>query len=158
MGVRSWPVGVAGMMLALSACGQASAGDPASSTSNHGGAVQFAASQTCTPGAGPECQAVGDEHVVTPSEFTRVGVVTATPAADGSAAVDVVFDTQGATAFLEASRQVVEKGESGRLVLRIDDQVISAVRVPSAVAVTQMHIVLPDHLHAQDVVRQITEG
>jgi len=82
----------------------------------------------------------------------------ATPAADGSAAVDVVFDTQGATAFLEASRQVVEKGESGRLVLRIDDQVISAVRVPSPVAVTQMHIVLPDHLHAQDVVRQITEG
>lgn len=113
---------------------------------------------TCTPGSGPECQAVGDEHVVTPSEFTRAGVVTATPAADGSAAVDVVFDPEGATAFLEASRQVVDKGDSGRLVLRINDQVISTVRVPGAVAVTRLHISLPDHLHAQDVVRQITEG
>ena len=162
MGIRSRHVGMAGVLLALGACGQAPAGDPGeltTSTSNPGGAVHLAASQTCMPGSVAECQAVGDEHVVVaPSEFTRVGVVTATPAADGSAAVDVVFDPEGATAFLEASRQVVDEGDSGRLVLRINDQVICAVRVPSTVAVTRLHISLPDHLHAQDVVRQITEG
>ncbi len=145
-------------MLALGACGQATTGDPAPSSSNPGGAVQFAVSLTCKPGSGPECRAVGDEHVVSPSEFTRVGVLTATPAPDGSAAVDVVFDPEGATAFLEASRQVGDKGDRGRLVLGINDQVISAVRVPSAVAVTRLHISLPNHLRAQDVVRQITEG
>jgi hypothetical protein len=153
---------MAGVLLALGACGQAPAGDPGeltASPSDPGGAVHLAASQTCTPGSVAECQAVGDEHVVVaPSEFTRVGVTTATPAADGSAAVEVVFDAAGAAAFLEASRQAADKGESGRLVLRVDDQVISAVRVPSAVAVTQLHISLPDHLQPQDVVRQIGES
>ena len=161
MGIRSRHFGVAGVLLALGACGQAPAGDAGeltTSTSNPG-AVHLAASQTCTPGSVAECQAVGDEHVVVaPSEFTRVGVTTATPAADGSAAVEVVFDAEGAAAFLGASRQAADKGESGRLVLRVDDQVISAVRVPSAVAVTQLHISLPDHLQPQDVVRQIGEG
>ena len=85
----------------------ASADDPATPTSSSGGAVHFAVSQTCEPGSGPDCQPIGSEHVVTPAESTRVGVVTATPAADG-AAVDVVFDSDGATAFQELSEKVVQ--------------------------------------------------
>lgn len=102
---------------------------------------------------------MGDEYVVVAaSEFTRVGVATATPAPDGRAAVDVAFDTQGATAFRETSSRVLRKGYRGRLVLEVDDQVLSAVRVPSSVVAPQLPIFLPDHLHAEDVVRQIRGG
>ncbi|HEX5969779.1 MAG TPA: hypothetical protein VFY88_14975 [Intrasporangium sp.] len=121
--------------------------------------MQFAVSPTCIPGSGADCEAVGDEHVViNPSDFARAGVTTAAPADDSSAAVDVVFDSEGAAAFSKASSEVAQKGDGARLVLAVDDQVLSAVRVPSPVEVTKMRIVLPGHLHAEDVARRITGG
>ena len=157
--IRSWQVGVAGMLLTLGACGQAKAGDPVASTSDRGGAIGLAVSQTCTPGSRPDCEAIGDEYViVAPSDFARVGVTTATPAPDGSGAVDLVLDAEGARAFSEASGQVAQKGDDGRLVLSVEAEVLSAVRVPTPVAVKHMQISLPDHLRAEDVARQISGG
>ena len=85
-------------------------------------------------------------------------MTSAIPAADGSAAVDVVLDTEGAREFSAAAGQVAEEGDGGRLVLRVDGEVVSAVRVPAAIAVTQLQISLPDHLRADDVARQINDG
>lgn len=64
VGIRSSHVGIVGVLLALSACGPASTGDQPASTSNSGGGVQFAVSQTCSPGSGGACEVVGDEHVL----------------------------------------------------------------------------------------------
>ena len=157
--VRSWHVGAVGMLLMLGACGPANAGKPVASTSGRVGAVKLAVSQTCTPGSTPDCKAVGDEYVVvTPAAFARVGVTTATPAADGSAAVDVVLDPDGARAFSDAAGQVAQKGEGGRLVLGVEAELLSAVSVPAPMAVTKLRIALPDHLHAEDVARRINNG
>jgi hypothetical protein len=84
-------------------------------------------------------------------------VATATPAPDG-AAVDVVFDSEGAAAFSRASSEDAQKGDNARLLLGVDDQVLSAVRVPSPIKVTQMRIVVPEHVDAEDVVRRINGG
>jgi hypothetical protein len=158
--MRSWQVGVAGMLLILGACGRADAGNPVPSTSGRGGALELAVSQTCTPGSRPDCTAVADEHVVvTPSGFARIGVTSATPAADGSAAVYVVLDTEGARAFSAIAGQVAEEeGDGGRLVLRVDGEVLSAVRVPEPMSLTRLEIAVPDHLRAEDVARQINDG
>lgn len=159
VGVRSRLVGMVGVLLALGACGQTNAADHGAPTSSSGGELMFAVSRTCTTDSEPHCEVVGDEHVVVnPSDFAQAGVATATPADDSSAAVDVVFDAEGAAAFSKASGEVAQKGDSARLVLRVDDHVLSAVRVPSSVAVTKMRIALPDHLHADDIARQITDG
>lgn len=156
---RSWRIGLAGMLLALGACGQVAAEDPDRSTSDRGGAVQLAASQTCTPGSGPDCVSVGGEHiVVTASDFIRVGVVSATPARDGIPAIDVEFDAEGAMAFSQASKDVVEKGDGGRLVLRADEHVLGAVRVPSPLAPSELRIFLQDDLSAEDAARWIIGG
>lgn len=121
--------------------------------------MQLAVSQTCTPGSAPDCESVGDEHiVVTASDFIRVGVISAAPARDGIPAIDVEFDAEGAIAFSQASKDVVEKGDDGRLVLRADDHVLGAVRVPSPVAVSQLRIFLQDDLSAEDAARWITGG
>ena len=84
--------------------------------------------------------------------------LSAAPAGDGSAAVDVVFDAKGAAAFSKAASEVAQEGDGARLVLRVDDQVLSAVRVPGPISVTTMRIALPGHPHADDVARQIHGG
>lgn len=102
---------------------------------------------------------VGQEHVlVNPSDFARAGVTTAAPAGDSSSAVDVVFDAEGAAAFSKAASEVAQDGDGARLVLRVGDQVLSAVRVSSPISVTTMRFVVPGHLHADEVARQIHGG
>ena len=148
---------MAGTLLVLCGCAQPDAGNPAPSAPARAGVVHVAASETCAPGSGPTCAAVGGEHVlVTPSDFTALGVATASAAGDDRHAVDVVFDSAGAATLEAVSRTVAGKGDNGRLVLRVKDRVISAVRVPGAVSVTTMRLALPDHLDAQDVAQQIT--
>jgi hypothetical protein len=102
---------------------------------------------------------VGGEYVlITPSSFARAGVATATPAGDGISAVDVVFDVDGAAAFSKAATEVAVKGDGARLVVRVDDRVLSAVRVPSSISVTTMRIAVPADLDPADVARQINAG
>ncbi|GAA2030911.1 hypothetical protein GCM10009740_20810 [Terrabacter terrae] len=48
-------------------------------------------------------------------------MASATLSADDGSAIDVEFDSDGAATFSKATSQVAQKGDEGRLVLKVQD-------------------------------------
>ncbi len=159
MGARPWRLcSLGGLLLTLGAC-SAGGGPDTSEPSDPAGAIELAVSQTCTPDQDPRCVSVNGEHVVVaPSEFVRAGVEEAAVAdhEEGNSAVDVIFDDDGAAVFQDSTAQVAQAGQAARLVTKVGDQVIAAVRVPEALDGDRVRVALPADARAEDVVDLIT--
>lgn len=136
------------------------AGTDATASSDRG-AIELAVSQTCTPGSEPECTPVNDEHVtVDPSQFVSVGVEEASAVSDGEEddALHLRLDDDGTSALRSLSAQVVDVGEEGRLVVKVGEQVLSAVRVPAAIDGSDVQIALPQATTAESVIDLVQGG
>lgn len=125
------------------------------------GGIELAVSRTCSPGSEPECVLVNGEHVtVIPSHFVRVGVEHAVAVADGEGneSIELRFDDEGTATLESSSAQVAGVGQDGRLVMKVGDRVLSAVRVPAALETSEVRIALPPDAGADAVIEHIRAG
>lgn len=143
-------------VVALSGC-SAPVG-AAETPTDGGGAIELAAAETCTAGSDPECVLINGESVLLPSTFERAGVEDAVAAGDGQNAVDVTFDDDGALVLQTVTEQVADAGDTARLVIRINGEVVAAVVVIEALTDDQVQIALSPDDSAQDVVDGIRAG
>src|SRR5690625_42584 len=126
-----------------------------------GGTIELAVSQTCTGGSESECMLVNDEPVtIDPSQFVSAGVEEAYVAYDGASSevVHVKFDDQGTSSLQSISAQVAEVGEEGRLVVKVGEEVLSAIRVPAAISGSDVQIELHEDTTAVSVLELIRGG
>ncbi len=145
------------VVVALSGC---SAGVDASDTATaSGGAIELAASETCTDGADPQCVEVNGESVVLPTAFERAVVEDATVSeGEGQNAVDVTFNEDGAEVFNALTVKAVEAGGTARLVIKIGGEIHAAVAVMEASEGDQMQISIGPDDNAKKVLDLIHEG
>ena len=129
-------------------------------TSSTRGGIELAVSHTCAP-AEPECVLVNGEYVtVIPSQFVRAGIEDAAAVADdqGNESIDLRFDDDGTAIVESSSAQVAEAGQDGRLVMKVGDQMVSALAVPTALETSEVRIALPPDTSADTVVELIRAG
>lgn len=110
------------------------------------GALELAISQTCAPGSAPQCIPVNDEHIlVVPTAFERAGVDSASDAksSEKTDMITVNLDTAGATVASRMTAEASQAGEQTRLVVKVDDEIISAVRVQGELHNNQLVVALP---------------
>lgn len=118
------------LILAMSGCsagdGSGESGPPAGE-----GGIEMAVSQTCTSGSAPECVSVNGEYVmIIEADFVHAGVETAEAVSDGTTdAVDVTFDEDGAKVFEALTAEAAESAGTARLVIKVGEEVLSAVTV-----------------------------
>lgn len=141
-------------VLALSAC--SSGTDEASS--EPGGMIEMAISETCTQPSDSQCVSVNDENVLLPSAFEQAGVKDSSVAENGQNAVDVTFDEDGTDVFHELTETTAEAGDSARLVIRIGGELQAAVVVMEALKGDHVQIALSPDDSAQEIVALIQGG
>jgi preprotein translocase subunit SecD len=137
-------------LLALSACSSSAGADEASSGT--GGTIEMAVSDTCTAGSDSQCVSVNGESVLLPSTFEEADVKDSSVAESGQSTVDVTFTADGAKVWQELSEEAVGAGDSARLVIKVGDELQSAVRVMEAMKGDQVQIALGPDGNAQDLV------
>lgn len=149
---RAWVVPAGLLALGLGAC---SSGD-ADAT---GGAVELAVSHTCLPDveADAECVPVRGEHVVTTSDFQRAGIDEAWTVADDADGdtIHLTFDDDGTAVLESSSEEVARAGETARLLIRVDDDVLAAVRVPEPLTGGDVLLAVPGGSSAEDLLELI---
>ncbi|PYF97364.1 hypothetical protein SAMN05216184_11573 [Georgenia satyanarayanai] len=129
--------------------------------SSRGGTIELAVSQTCTLASDADCALVDGEPVtIAPSQFISAGVKEADAVPDGvsSDAVRLQLDDQGASTLHSLSAEVAELGEEGRLLVKVGDEMLSALRVPAALDGSDVQIALGDDTTARSVIERIREG
>lgn len=147
---------IALVVVALSGC-SAPVG-AAETPTDAGGAIELAAAETCTDGSDPECLVINGESLLLPSAFERAGVEDAVVAAGDQNAVDVTFDADGTLVLQAVTEQVADAGDTARLVIRIDGEVVAAVVVMEALTDDEVQIALSPEDSAQDIVDSIRAG
>jgi hypothetical protein len=158
VGSPVWKASSVGLLLlAMSGCAAEVAEDEKAPTT--GGGIEMAVSQTCDSGSLPECISVNGEYVmVVPSDFVRAGVEDAVAVANGeTSAVDVKFDSGGATVFQTSTAEAAQAGETARLVMKVGDTVLSAVAVPEALQSDSVLVALPPDASADELVDSIRD-
>ncbi|MBI9115601.1 hypothetical protein [Sanguibacter suaedae] len=122
------------------------------------GTVGLAVSVTCDEGSDPLCVPIGDQHVMSPAGYQAVPVDDAAVAErDGQNSVALTFTEDGADALTALTEEAAEAGDSARLVMRVGDEIRSAVEVPGPVDGNTLTIALPPDESAQEVVDLIVE-
>ncbi|MFF2371874.1 hypothetical protein [Agromyces sp. NPDC058110] len=118
------------LILAMAGC-TAGSGSAEGGTQAGEGGLEMAVSQTCEVGSEPECVSVNGEYVLlVDADFVRAGVETAEAVSDGTTdAVSVKFDEDGAGVFQTLTAEAAESAGTARLVIRVGDEVLSAVTV-----------------------------
>lgn len=110
------------------------------------GALELAISQTCAPGSDPQCIPINDEHIlVVPTAFERAGVDSASgaPSSGASDMINVTLDSDGATLARRMTVEASQAGDQTRLVMKVGDVIVSAVRVQGEFRGDQMMVALP---------------
>lgn len=135
---------VALVALAVSGCsGEAGSGEPAESS---GGTIELAVSETCAEGSTPRCVSIGDQYVMSPSTFESAGIEDAGVAENGGqSAVDLTFTDDGADVLKSLTQEAARAGAEARLVMKVGDEMRSAVAVPApvtggAISIPQMSV------------------
>ncbi|MDH6236570.1 hypothetical protein [Cryobacterium sp. CG_9.6] len=137
------------MLLALSAC--TGVEGSAETPPNTGGAIELAVTDTCAEAADAQCVSVNGESIVLPSTFQRAGVKdVAVAQSEGQNAVDVTFTQGGATLLHTLTEQATT--ETARLVVKVGDELVSAVTVMEPVEGDQLRITLSPDDSAQNIV------
>jgi preprotein translocase subunit SecD len=112
----------------------------------------MAVSGTCTAGSDSQCVLVHGDSVLLPSTFREAGVKSSSVAENGQSAVDVTFTADGAKVWQELTEEAAGAGDSARLLIRVGDELQSAVRVIEAMKGDQVQIALEPNESAQDLV------
>lgn len=137
--------------LAVSGCSaEVESGEPAESSD---GSIELAVSETCAEGSDPRCVPIDGQYVMSPATFEPATVEKVAVAEnDGKSAVDLTFTEDGAAVLKSLTEEAVQAGDDARLVMKIGDEMRSAVAVPGPVTGDAMTIPLSAADSAQDVV------
>lgn len=160
MSSRIWKYSAVGLLLvATSGCttGGTTGDSPGERSTAEPGGIEMSVAQTCRSGSAPECVSVNGEYVmILESDFLRVGVETAEAVADDTTnAVDVTFDDAGADVFQELTAEAAASGGTARLVIRVGDEVLSAVTVVEPMHGDTAVIALPPDTNPNDLARML---
>ncbi|MEP7764385.1 hypothetical protein [Sanguibacter sp. 25GB23B1] len=149
--------GLSLLALVALAVGGCSAGVESGQTSEaSGGTIELAVSETCAEGSDPQCVPIDGQYVMSPAAFESATVDEAAVAKnEGQNAVDLTFTDDGAAVLKSLTEEAVQDGGDARLVLRIGDEIRSAVAVPEPVMGDAVTIPLSSADSAQEVVDMI---
>lgn len=141
--------------LLLGACvgvDTASSGSDSSST----GSVELGVAEACADTAVDGCTATAGDSVILPPDFERVGVTDAVAVdEDSQNAIALTLTSDGAAVLAEVTEQVVAAGLATRLVVKIGDDVLSAVRVAEALQTDVVVVALPPSESPNEVIELI---
>lgn len=155
------------LLAALTACSSDGTGEeqPTSAppTANEAmnatsGALELAISQTCAPGSDPQCIPINDEHIlVVPTAFERAGVDSASgaPPSGASDMINVTFDSDGAAVARTMTVEASQSGDQTRLVMKVGDEIVSAVRVQGELQGDQMMVALPPDAATEEILNSL---
>lgn len=149
--MRNRRIGGAAVVLvafALSGCAQGGAGD----STAPGGAIEVAVTQTCAAGSSPDCAEINGEHVlVTDGDFEKVDLKSVSAAGDQAGnAVELELTPNGAAVLAASSTAASKAGDEARLVIRVGDKLMSAVKVMEPVTDDHVTIALPSDVTARE--------
>ncbi|MEV8250342.1 hypothetical protein AB0O87_05385 [Microbacterium sp. NPDC076768] len=140
--------------LVLSGCSTAGGADGTSASA--GGVIELAVAEVCEAGSDPQCVLVGEEYVVVPSDFESAGVESAAAIEDAQQnAVEVTLTSEGAAVLNDLSGQAAQAGDDTRLLFKVDDDILSAVRVMDALQGNQVVIALGSEDAPQELVDRL---
>lgn len=142
------------LLAALTAC--SSPGTEASNATR--GALELAVSQTCAPGSDPQCIPFYDEHIlVVYSAFERAGVDSASgdPSTGESDMITVQLGSEGTPVVRRMTAEAMQAGEHARLVMKVGDDIVSAVRVQGELHGDHLQIALPPDASTEDILANL---
>ncbi|MGN7156799.1 hypothetical protein ACTHRK_11940 [Dietzia cercidiphylli] len=114
----------------------------------------MAVSETCAADSSSQCVLFQGENIlINPADFERVGVVSAASAGPGM--IDVTLDSDGAEVMQKLSTEASEAGESARLVTKSDGDILSAVRVQGSLQGESLQMAVPEDVDANGVVARL---
>lgn len=122
------------------------------------GALDLAISQTCAPGSDPQCIPFNDEHIlVVPAAFERAGVDSASgePTSGASDMINVTLDSDGANVARTMTVEASRAGDQARLVMKVGDEIVSAVRVQGELRGDQMMVALPPDADTEEILNSL---
>ncbi|MCT1435491.1 hypothetical protein [Dietzia maris] len=102
---------------------------------------------------------MNDEHIlVVPTAFERAGVDSASDAksSEKTDMITVNLDTAGATVASRMTAEASQAGEQTRLVVKVDDEIISAVRVQGELRNNQLVVALPPGTPTDKILESLT--
>lgn len=141
----------------LSGCSAAVGADEPSSDT--GGAIELAVSETCPEASDTRCVLVNGQSVVLPSQFERASVEDAAVAErEEHNAVDVAFSEEGAAVLNALTGKAVRAGDTARLIVKIGGEIQAAVAVMEALDGTHLQLSLSPDDDAHEIVNLIREG
>lgn len=148
--MTSRTLSIAAAMLAVLALSACSIGVNAESTDT-GGTIEMAVSETCVEGAAAECVSAGGSYVLLPSVFEQADVEESRLADNGQNAVELKLDDNGAEVLHTLTAAAVEAGDSARLVLKIGGELQAAAMVMEALEGGQLQIAVSERDDAQEL-------
>lgn len=155
------PAALAPLLLVLAACadGGRAVDDgmqapSRNATGESAAALEMAVSVTCAGDSSSQCVSInGEDVLITPAEFEQLGVDAA--AAAGTGLIDVTLDSDGAAVMQQLSTEASEAGEDARLVTRVGNDVLSAVRVQGAFRGQFLQMAVPAEVDAGRIAARI---
>jgi hypothetical protein len=145
------------VVLVLGACSAADGAGTASSDA--GGMIEMAVSETCDDVSDSQCVSVNGTSVVAPAEFQEAGVEEASVAESDQSVVEVTFTDDGAEVLHALTEEAAGTGDLARLVvIRVGGELQAAVMVMEALTGNQVQIGLAPEADAQELVDLIQAG
>lgn len=127
--------------------------------SSSAGSIELAIADACVDTAVDGCTASAGDSVILPSDFEEVGVTDAVAVDEGGQnAIALTLTSDGAAVLAEVTEQVVAAGPATRLVVKIGDDVLSAVRVVEALHTDVIVVALPPSESPNEVIELIRAG
>ena len=122
------------------------------------GTLELDISQTCAPGSDPQCIPLNDEHIlVAPAAFERIGVDSASsaPSSGEFDMINVTLDNDGATVARKMTNEASQAGDQTRLVMKVGDEIVSAVRVQGELRGDQMMVAIPPGAATEEILNNL---
>lgn len=140
--------------LALAGCTTPSDSGPESSPTE--GSIEFAVSETCGEGTVAECISLVQESVIRPADFDAASVIEAEVSDDSQEnAVDITLTEEGSKILTELTEEASEQGDDARLVVKVGDEIIAAVRVEEPLVGENLTVSLAPDEDPQEIVELI---
>ncbi|WP_098453760.1 hypothetical protein [Sanguibacter antarcticus] len=140
-------------LVALAVSGCSVEVEPGQTPEASSGTIDLAVAETCDEGSDPQCVPIDGQYVTNPETFRTATVEDVVVAEhDGHSAVDLTFAADGEAVLKSLTQEVAQAGSDARLVMKIGDEIRSAVAVPEPVIGNAMTIPMSSTDSAQDAV------